>query len=191
MRSPLWFAVAGIVAIGGFVCGGFYMAPRLAHMIPDLERVVLPGSKSLTLDRAGAYTLYFENKSFADGTYYVSDLPAGVQISLTAETTGEQVKLGDPRNGWSYSMNSRSGKALAGFVIDQPGRYRLSATLSSGRVAAPFVLAVGYGSMKDSFARISQALGGFFVFSFGGIAIGGTIAGVTLWQRMKAKPART
>jgi len=189
MRSPLWFVLAGVIAIAGFVGGVTYSVHMMPRLIPDLECVVLPGTESITLERAGAYTLYIENKSFVDGRPYVSDLPAGMQILLTAEATGVQIKLGDPRNELSYSMGGRSGKALAGFVIDQPGRYRLSATLPAGRTAPPFVLAVGYGPMKNSFARIRQALGGFSVFSSIGIAIAGTIAGVTLWQRTKVRRA--
>jgi hypothetical protein len=187
MRSPLWFVLAGIVAIGGFVCGGFYMAPRLENLIPDLGRVVMPDSESLALDRAGAYTLYIENRSFLDGKYYDSDLPSGVQILLASEATGVQVKLDDARSTMSYSMGNRSGKALAGFTIDQPGRYRLSAVLPPGQSAPPFVLAIGYGALKDSLTQMGRTIGGFFIFVSIGTAIAGTITGVTIWQRTKVK----
>jgi drug/metabolite transporter (DMT)-like permease len=63
MRSPLWFVVAGLIALAGFAGALFYLMPRLAVADAQMMRVVVPGSAVLTLDKPGSYTIYHEKKS--------------------------------------------------------------------------------------------------------------------------------
>ena len=69
MRSPLWFVVAGLIALAGFAGALFYLMPRLGAADSRMIRVVVPGSTVLTLDKAGRYTIYHEKKSTVDGRY--------------------------------------------------------------------------------------------------------------------------
>ena len=54
MRSPVWFVVAGLIALAGFAGALFYVMPRLAAVDAGMIRVVVPGSAVLTLDKAGS-----------------------------------------------------------------------------------------------------------------------------------------
>ena len=53
MRSPLWFVVAGLIALAGFAGALFYLMPRLAVADAQMMRVVVPGGAVLTLDTTG------------------------------------------------------------------------------------------------------------------------------------------
>ena len=53
MRSPLWFVVAGLIALAGFAGALFYVMPRLGAVDERMIRVVVPGNAVLTLDKAG------------------------------------------------------------------------------------------------------------------------------------------
>ena len=52
MRSPLWFVVAGLIALAGFAGALLYVMPRLTRSTSGMIRVVVPGSAVLTLDKA-------------------------------------------------------------------------------------------------------------------------------------------
>lgn len=186
MRSPLWFVVAGLIALAGLAGAAFYLMPRLETVDARLMRVVVPGSSTLTLDKPGAYTIYHEQKSFVDGQYYASDSVEGLRVGLTAEATGVAVRLTEPSGSSSYSIGNRKGTSILVFTIDQPGRYRLTASLANGRAEPKAVIAVAQGMMTALFSLIFGTL----AIAFGGIGVAGVIAVVTLWQRSKAAKSR-
>lgn len=142
MRSPLWFVVAGLIALAGFAGAALYLIPRLETADAQLMRVVVPGSSVLVLDNPGVYTIYHEQKSIVDGRYYASDSIEGLRVELTAEVAGASVKLTEPSVDSSYSIGNRKGASILAFAIDQPGRYRLTASLANGRAEPKAVLAV-------------------------------------------------
>jgi hypothetical protein len=187
MRSPLWFVVAGLIALAGFAGAALYLMPRLETVDARLMRVVVPGSSVLTLDKPGAYTIYHEHNSVVDGQYYTSDSIGGLRVGLTAEATGAAVKLAEPSGSSSYSIGNRKGNSIFVFTIDQPGRYRLTASLANGRAEPKVVLAVEQGMMGVLFGLIFGTLA--IVFSSLGVA--GAIVVVTIWQRSKAASSRT
>ena len=80
MRSPLWFVVAGLIALAGFAGALFYLVPRLGAADSAMIRVVVPGTAVLTLDKAGRYTIYHEKKSTVDGRYYASETVNGLRL---------------------------------------------------------------------------------------------------------------
>src|SRR5678816_651446 len=96
MRSPLWFVVAGLIALAGFAGAAFYVMPRLEAVDSATIRVVVPGTALLTLDKAGRYTIYHEKKSTVDGRYYASDTVNGLRLGLIDEATREPVRLTEP-----------------------------------------------------------------------------------------------
>ena len=44
MRSPVWFVVAGLIAVAGFAGAAFYLMPRIAAADAGMMRVVVPGT---------------------------------------------------------------------------------------------------------------------------------------------------
>jgi len=178
MRSPLWFVVAGLIAIAGFVAAWLYLWPRLGAVDEGMIRVVVPGSATLDLVKPGKYTIFHERQSVVDGQFYASDSVAGLRVGLIAEGTNAPVRI-EPGTSTSYSMGSRQGSSIFAFTIDRPGRYRLTTSLTNGQA----VLAIGQGMVGAIFSMVGMTI----AIAFGGVAIAGIIAGLTIWQRMKPK----
>lgn len=189
MRSPLWFVVAGVIGIGGVVAAGLYVWPRLDAFDMHFIRVVLPGTQIVQLDRAGPYTVYFESRAFIDGQFTQSKLPDGLRVALTSVSSDTRVTLAEPKASVTYSMNGRAGKAILGFSIAEPGRYRLAASLPSGRMGPRFVLAIGYGSAANFVYGMFRIVGVTMALAMGGLGIAGMIVLITILQREKAKRA--
>jgi hypothetical protein len=188
MRSPVWFVVAGLIALAGFVGAAFYLMPRIATADAGMMRVVVPGNAVLVLDKPGPYIIYHEKKSTVDGRYYASENVDGLRLALTAEATGAPVKLVEPTTSRNYTIGNRSGSSIYAFTLDQPGRYRLASNLANGRGDAKAVLAIDQGMFS---AMMGTILGGLAI-AFAGLGIAGAIIFVVLWQRSKAaRPAAT
>jgi hypothetical protein len=183
MRSPLWFVVAGLIAIAGFVAAGFYLWPRLGAVEAGMIRVVVPGNATLTLDKPGTYTIFHEKQSVVDGKYYASDKVSELRVDLVGEAGGAPVRIVEPSTSTSYSMGNRQGASIFAFTIDQPGRYRLTTGMTGGQA----VLAIGQGTFGTIFALI----GGTIAIAFAGLAIAGIIVALVIWQRSKSPKAAT
>src|SRR6188508_738185 len=120
MRSPLWFVVAGLIALAGFAGALFYLLPRLGAADSRMIRVVVPGSTVLTLDKTGRYTIYHEKKSTVDGRYYASEAVNGLRLRFTDEATGAPVTLTEPAMAANYAIGNKSGTSIYAFTIDRP-----------------------------------------------------------------------
>lgn len=184
MRSPLWFVVAGLIALAGFAGALFYLMPRLAVADAQMTRVVVPGNAVLALDKPGPYTIYHEKKSTVDGQHYVSDAVSGLRVALASEATGAAVKLAEPTTDASYTIGNRSGTSILAFTVDQPGRYRLTASLASGRSEPKAVLAIAQGL----FGAMLGVIFGTIAIAFAGLGVAGALVAVVLWRRSKAVP---
>ncbi|HEY4891065.1 MAG TPA: hypothetical protein VII10_05140 [Reyranella sp.] len=182
MRSSVWFVVAGLIAVAGFAGAVIYLVPRLAAADAGMMRVVVPGNALLVFDKPGPYMIYHEKKSTVDGRYYASDNVDGLSLGLTADATGAQVKLVEPKMATSYSIGNRSGSSIYAFTLDRPGRYRLATNLAGGRADAKAVLAIGQGTVGELFATIFGAI----AISFAGLGVAAAIVFTVLWRRSKA-----
>lgn len=182
MRSPLWFVVAAVIALATAGGSAHFLMSRLETLDTLLTRVVVPGSSVLALDKRGDYTIFHEEKSFVDGQYYASKSVEGLRVALTAEASGAAVKIHVPTGSSSYSIGNREGTSIYGFTIDEPGRYRLTANLASGRAEPKAVLAIGQGMMGALLSMIF----GMMAIIFGGLGVAGLIVLVTVLQRSKA-----
>jgi hypothetical protein len=177
MRHWLWFVVAGLIAIVGFVAAGLYLWPRLGSVDAGLIRVVVPGNATLMLDKPGTYTIFHEKQSVVDGKYYASDTVTGLRVELAAEAGGAPVRIVEPSTSTSYSIANRKGSSIFAFTVDQPGRYRLTTGMTGGQA----VLAIGQGTFGAIFALV----GGTIAIAFAGLAIAGIIVLLVIWQRTK------
>ncbi len=189
MRSPLWFVVAGVIGLAG-LAGAYHLSPKIQGFDLDLDRIAGPGSQVLSLDHVGQYTLYFETSGFVDGEFVKGDVPAGLRIALASDKTGEGIKLGDPRSSFTYSARGHTGRAILGFTIKEPGRYRLTSTLPSGRTEPRFTLAVGYGSVMGRFFSVFRGMVIAGCVGLAGLGIALIIVILTIIGRGKTKQAK-
>jgi hypothetical protein len=183
MRSPLWFVVAGVIALAGFAAAALYLMPRLATIDQGMIRVVVPGSAVLTLDRPGRYVIFHELRSVVDGRAYVSRSVDGLRVALVAEAGGAPVALVAPNVSSEYEMGSRVGRSFLAFDVDQPGRFRLSANWANGAAEPKLVLAVSQGIIGGIFGLVLVTLG---IASTGsGLAV--LLVLLVVRQRLKAR----
>jgi hypothetical protein len=184
MRSPLWFVLAGVIAVAGFVAAGFQIVSGIGAVEGRLMQVVMPGSSVLSLSQPGTYTIYHERHSIVDGRVYTSTDVGGLRVSMRGPGGGE-VQLAPSSGGSTYKFGSREGRSIFSFSATTPGEYRITGALPDGRTEPKVVLAVESGLMGGMFQMIGGALG----LAFGGLAIAGVLVFITLWQRSKAKRA--
>jgi len=182
MRSPLWFVVAGVIALASFAAAMLYLMPRLGSLDEGTIRVVVPGSTVLALDRAGHYTIFHERRSVVDGRYYESRSVDGLRVTLVAEADGAPVALGPPKMSSTYEIGSREGASILVFDVVQPGRFRLSASLANGASEPKVVLAVSQGLLSGMFSLVFITLG----IVFTGLGLAGLLVLVVIWRRSKA-----
>src|SRR4030095_12914642 len=149
MRSPLWFVVAGVIALPGLAGSLFYLMPRLGAADSRMIRVVAPGTTVLTLDKAGRYTIYHEKKSTVDGRYYASETVNGLRLRLSDEATGAPVTLTEPAMAANYTLANKPGTSIYAFTLARPGLYRLAADLAEGRSEPKAVLAIEQGMLGE------------------------------------------
>jgi len=183
MRSPLWFVLAGVIAVAGFVAGGFHVASGLGGIESRLMQVVMPGGVALNLKEPGTYTIYYEHKSVVDGRVHVGAGMGGLRLSMRGP--GGDVQLVPNSAGATYTFGSREGRSIYSFTATAPGEYRITGTLPDGRAEPTVVLAIETGLIGG----MARMIGGAIGMAFGGLAIAGILVFVTLWQRQKAKRA--
>jgi hypothetical protein len=183
MRSPLWFVLAGVVAIAGFVAAGFHVFSGISGIENRLTQVVMPGSTVLNLKEPGTYTIYYERQSVVDGRVHTGAGMAGLRLSMRGP--GGDVQLVPNSGGATYTFGRREGRSIYSFAATTPGEYRITGTLPDGRGEPKVVLGVESGLMGG----MARMVGGAIGMAFGGLAIAGILVIVTVLQRQKAKRA--
>lgn len=148
----------------------------------SMERVVVPGAGTVTLEEAGRYTIYHETRSTVGGRVYVVEDVAGLSVELTETATGEAVPLDAPGANATYELGGRSGRAVLGFEVERPGEYRLAADYGGGEGGPETVLAVGRGLGT----RIAMTVVGAIAAVSAGFALALALAAVTFFRRRKA-----
>ncbi len=179
MRSKLWFVVASVIAaatLGGAPLYDLSKAPALDEL---MTRLVVPGSVAFDLDKPGKYTIFRD----ADGKWHGLKLPEELQVRLVDEANGAPVNLVNASGNLSYSIPGHVGASIFTFIVDHPGRYRLTAESRDGRTSPTAILAVDRGMLTGLTHRIGHS----FLIMAAGLAVAGTIAGITFWQRSRKK----
>ena len=183
MRSPLWFVVAGVIALASLAGAGLYLMPRIGTIDEGTIRVVVPGNAVISLDRPGHYLIFHEIRSVVDGRVYQAKLGDGVRITLVPEGGGAPVALVTPSMSTEYEIGCCVGRSLLAFDIARPGRFRLSASRASGADEPKTVLAVSQGVT----GRIFHLILVMFAISSIGIGIAGALVLLVVRARLKAR----
>jgi hypothetical protein len=179
MQSKLWFVVAGVIAAATLGVVPYYEVSNAPALDDLMTRLVVPGSVAFDLDGPGRYTIFRD----ADGQWHGLKLPEELQVRLVDEANGTPVDLVSASGNVSYTMPGHVGASIFTFIVDHPGRYRLTADSRDGRTSPMAVLAVDRGMMTG----LVHAIGHSFLIMAAGLAVAATIAGITFWQRTRKK----
>jgi hypothetical protein len=131
--------------------------------LDNLTQVVVPGSEELTFDKSGAYAVYYEHRSVADGVVYASsEKPPALACTLTSRATGADVAVVPdyvPTNTYSTKDRERVGVLIRSLTIPKPGAYNLACQYLDGNSEPEIVLAVGPNFVWEFFGIAARTLG--------------------------------
>jgi hypothetical protein len=173
-RAWYWVALVVFVLGAAWLVGGLFV---LSGRIDSFQRVPLPGSGEVSLDRSGGYVIYYEGPGAAAG-----NIPA-FRVNVKALSASAAVQSLEAYAGsLTYSFGSREGRAVLTLRVASPGKFLIEAP---GAPSAPgdSSLAIGSG-IAGSIVGIVLPGGVLMV-----VAVGGAIA-VALLRRSRARRAR-
>ena len=151
--------------------------------LDNLTQIVVPGSTDVTLAEAGAYGVYYEYRSVADGVVYASgETPPALACRLASRATGDDIEVAPdyvPTNNYSTKDRERVGVLIGSITVSRPGTYTFSCSYEDGRSDPDVVLAVGPNFMWEFFGIAARAI----VTAVAGVAVlfaSGALAAVIL-----------
>jgi hypothetical protein len=134
---------------------------RLVHNIEAMQRFVVPGERTLKLDK-GDYRVFAESESHLDGVAYANDR---YSVRCSLEAGGKPIELETSVGKITYSLAGYSGRAIFVFTMPAAGEARIACTTEDGKA----VLAVGTGIGTSIVAGVLTAvfgvIGVFAVFA--------------------------
>lgn len=162
--SPgVWhYGLAVFIIIIGFAAFAGFMYQGILDIQNDLIQIKAPGTAKLNLSEAGEYTIFYENRSYLNGSIYsTADQLAKLHISLKEMATGSDLVVHAPDESITYSLGDRSGRSIMAFEILRPGIYQLNASFSTSE-GEEVVLAIGKGIAQNMLSSIIFSIAALF-----------------------------
>jgi len=157
--SRFFYVLAAMVFVFGVAGFVFFLVRSLLGMDEGFVRVVVPGTSEVELVEAGEYAIFHEYRSVIDGkTFSGGASLAGMQVSLTAKDTGEEIKLSPMTVNSTYNMSGRSAYGVFSANIDAPGLYEISAYYPEGVSGPDTVLSLSHGFVGDLLVTIFSSI---------------------------------
>ena len=170
--ARLWYWVAGaaVVAAVIWLALGLFLGVRsLSRQVEGFQRVPIPGQAAVSLAEPGGYTVYFEGLGASD-----EQVPIPPYRLLLTTADGEEVPVRPYGGSATYGFGGHSGRAVATFSIEEPGRFLLQtegesqggeANLVVGRSVGPAIL-----------RTVTQPIVGALVLSLAGAVLAVVVA---------------
>jgi hypothetical protein len=150
--STAWYWVAGTIGVLGAIAASVIIVSAVTttlDRIDDFHRVAVPGSRVVTLDDIGGYTLYYEEPGIGAG--FVPPLRVGV-IDVA---TGDELPLRSYGAEANYAFGGHEGVAVFTFGVDHPGEYEI---VADGGGSGFGEVAVGRGVFTGLFAPVAGGI---------------------------------
>jgi Protein of unknown function (DUF2510) len=120
--SRAWYWVVGAMLVASvvwLVVGFIFGLSSMSRQVDGFQRVPVPGQGELTFTEPGTYVLYYEGAGASEGS-----MPA-FSASIVSTGGDTEVQLDDYRGELTYDFSGHSGRAVASFPIDNPGKFLL------------------------------------------------------------------
>lgn len=182
VQPGIWYyGLAVLIIIIGFLAFAGSIYSGVSNIESGLMQMTAPGNADLDIREPGEYTLFYENRSYFNGSIYntAEQIPA-LQIRVSEKASGQTLAT-YPASGSTYSMGGRTGRSVMSFSVENPGIYRINASYPK-EPGPEVVLAVGKGFIDGIFYLMTISM----VFLFGSIAIAAVITYKTYARRKKA-----
>jgi len=123
-----------------------------------MSQMAAPGELELDLKDPGEYTIFYENKSYFNGSFYMTaeQIP-GLQIVVMEKASGRRLLTYPAPTSSTYSIGGRSGQSFMAFRAEEAGIYVINASYPSGP-GPKVVLAVGDEVMEDMLRLIMVSM---------------------------------
>jgi hypothetical protein len=181
--SRWYYGLAVLILVVGLSVFAWSLFSGISGIADELIQVVAPGTADLDLREVGEYTIFYENQSYVNGSfYYTGNDIAGLQIDIMEKFTGIRLDTYLPPSSFTYSIGGRFGRAILAFQVSRPGIYRLLASYPQDYQGPQVVLAVGRGFMERIISIVIRSLAAFF----GSIIIAAALGIIIYRKRQKA-----
>jgi Protein of unknown function (DUF2510) len=170
--AVFWYWVAGaavVAAVVWFALSLFLGIRSINGQVEEFQRVPIPGQAEVSFAEPGGYTLYYEGWGAADEQPTIPPF----RVSLVSGG-GEEVSIRDYGGSQSYDLGGHSGRALATFRIEQPGRFLLRTEGEPPGVEAN--VAVGRSVGPGIFRTVIPTLAGTMILVLGGAVLAVVVA---------------
>jgi hypothetical protein len=169
-RFWYWVAGAAVVAAVLWLAFTLFLGFRsLSRQVEGFQRVPIPGQAEVTFAEPGGYTVYFEGLGASDDQVALPPF----RFSLTT-VGGEEVTIRPYGGSATYGLAGHSGRAVATFQIEEPGRFLLQTEGEPQGGQAS--LAVGRSVGPGIFGVVSLAIVGALVLFLAGAALAVVVA---------------
>lgn len=168
-----WYWVAGaavVAAVVWFALSLFLGIRSINGQVERFQRVPIPGQAEVSFAEPGGYTLYYEGWGAADEQPTIPPF----RVSLVSVLGGEEVSIRDYGGSQTYDLGGHSGRALATFRIEQPGRFLLRTEGEPQDVEAN--VAVGRSVGPGIFRTVIPTLAGTMILVLGGAVLAVVVA---------------
>ncbi len=181
--SRWYYGFSILVLVVGLSFFGWWLFSSISGMAGGLIQVVAPGTAKLNLQEAGEYTIFFENQTIVDGSYYsIRDNIAGLHIEIFENSTGVKLATYSLHGSFTYNFGGRSGQSILAFQISHPGIYQLNAFYQQDYQGPQVVLAIGRDLIEKIVSTVILSLAVFF----GSIILSASLAMIIYRKRQKA-----
>jgi hypothetical protein len=181
--SRWYYGLSVLILVVGLSAFVWLLFSSISGMAGGLIQVVAPGSADLDLGEVGEYTIFYENQSYANGSFYSTGKDvSGLQIEIVEKSTGIKLATNLPSGSFTYSIGGRFGQAILTFQVSRPGIYQLLASYPQDYQGPQVILAVGHGFMGRIISIVITSLAAFF----GSIIIAAALTIIIYRKRQKA-----
>jgi hypothetical protein len=179
--SRRYYALAALIFLAGAAFSAWFLFSGLSSLGSQLQQFSAPGSAELILENRGEYTVFLEEETYFNGTFYSGDVNlSGLRIEVRDRDSGRKLPLYSPAGSFSYSFEGRKGRSIAAFTADHPGAYEITASYKDG--GPEVVLAVGNGLSAGIFHDVAA----FLALFLGSMAVAAALSISTYRRRQEA-----
>jgi len=179
--SRRYYALAALIFLAGASLSAWFLYASLSSLGGQLQQFSAPGKAELRLEERGEYTIFFEEETYFNATFYSAEQNlSGLRIEVWERQTGRKLPVYSPAGSFTYSLGGRTGRSIAAFTADRPGVYEISAFYKDR--GPEVVLAVGQGLFGSVFRDVLA----FLALFLGSMAVAGALSLTTYRRRQEA-----
>ncbi len=143
--SRWYYGLGALIFFVGTALTALIIITQFYRYFEEPQQFLIPGEGSITFEKAGAYTIYYEYLSEYDGRRYETGKAfIDIEPELRNKQTGEKIHFSRARitfNRYIFGAH-RDAIALLNFRLDEPGEHRFKASLINSKPGTEIILSI-------------------------------------------------